>query len=196
MQKRWIALFLTAVLLLVPLCGCALPQARTELTPAPIRTEEAASAAPAEAPQAAAASENAQAPPELLRPSSSAAAETVSEDETYSAAREVALYLHVYGHLPANYLTKQEAREKGCSSSEGNLQEVSPGACIGGDRFGNREGLLPEQEGRVWSECDVNYTGGFRGADRLIFSNDGLIYYTQDHYQSFTQLYDKDGPVS
>jgi len=60
---------------------------------------------------------------------------------------------------------------------------------IGGDRFGNREGLLPDQEGRVWYECDVNYNGGYRGAERLVYSNDGLIYYTADHYQSFTRLY-------
>lgn len=60
---------------------------------------------------------------------------------------------------------------------------------IGGDRFGNREGCLPEVEGRVWYECDVNYAGGFRGAERLLYSNDGLIYYTNDHYESFTPIY-------
>lgn len=60
---------------------------------------------------------------------------------------------------------------------------------IGGDRFGNYEGALPEAEGRTWKECDVNYQGGYRGSERLLYSSDGLIFYTADHYQTFTQLY-------
>lgn len=66
---------------------------------------------------------------------------------------------------------------------------ILPGMSIGGDRFGNREGLLPDAEGRKWYECDINFSGGFRGAERIVYSNDGLIYYTSDHYESFTQLY-------
>ncbi|MCK9253846.1 MAG: ribonuclease, partial [Clostridiales bacterium] len=77
----------------------------------------------------------------------------------------------------------------GWDASRGNLWEVTDRMSIGGDRFGNREGLLPDQEGRVWYECDVNYNGGYRGAERLVYSNDGLIYYTDDHYQSFTRMY-------
>ena len=61
---------------------------------------------------------------------------------------------------------------------------------IGGDRFGNREGLLPDARSRQWYECDVNYEGGYRGAERLLFSNDGLIYYSGDHYGSCELLYD------
>jgi guanyl-specific ribonuclease Sa len=60
---------------------------------------------------------------------------------------------------------------------------------IGGDRFGNREKLLPEESGRTYFECDVNYEGGFRGSERLVFSNDGLIFYTEDHYESFEKMY-------
>ena len=75
-------------------------------------------------------------------------------------------------------------------SSEGNLWEVADGMCIGGDIFGNREGLLPEENERVYYECDVNYAGGFRGSERVVFSDDGLIYYTGDHYESFEMLYD------
>ena len=112
-----------------------------------------------------------------------------AEDGAYSTPKEVAEYLHIYGQLPQNYLTKQQAKALGWSASEGNLWEVAEDMSIGGDRFGNREGCLPEVEGRVWYECDVNYAGGFRGAKRLLYSNDGLIYYTNDHYESFTPIY-------
>lgn len=111
------------------------------------------------------------------------------EHASYTAPGDVAAYLHAYGKLPANFLTKAEARELGWDSSTGNLWQVADGMSIGGDVFGNREGLLPEADGRTWYECDVNYAGGFRGAERIVFSNDGLIYYTNDHYESFTQLY-------
>ena len=120
-------------------------------------------------------------------------APTVSEEGWYSSPEEVALYLHLYGCLPGNYLTKQEAKALGWNSSEGNLWEVAEGMSIGGDRFGNREGLLPEKEDRIWYECDVNYAGGYRGAERLLYSSDGLIYYTDDHYQSYTCLYGETG---
>ena len=111
------------------------------------------------------------------------------EDGSYSTPEEVAEYLHFYGHLPQNYLTKQEAKALGWAASQGNLWEVAEGKSIGGDRFGNREGLLPEADGRTWSECDVTSMGGFRGAERLLYSSDGLIYYTDDHYASFTLVY-------
>ncbi|WP_028274657.1 ribonuclease domain-containing protein [Atopococcus tabaci] len=116
-------------------------------------------------------------------------AEALDEDGYYSSPEEVALYLHTYGKLPNNYITKSEAREMGWEASEGNLWEVTDQLIIGGDRFGNREGLLPEAEGRVYYEADVNYDGGYRGEERLVYSNDGLIYYTDDHYDSFTLLY-------
>ena len=108
----------------------------------------------------------------------------------YYTPEEVALYLYVFVELPPNFLTKDEARDLGWVSSEGNLWEVADGMCIGGDIFGNREGLLPEENERVYYECDVNYAGGFRGSERVVFSDDGLIYYTNDHYETFTQLYD------
>ena len=111
------------------------------------------------------------------------------EDGSYSTPEKVAEYLHFYGHLPQNYLTKQEAKALGWAASQGNLWEVAEGKSIGGDRFGNREGLLPEADGRTWYECDVNYMGGFRGAERLLYSSDGLIYYTDDHYASFATVY-------
>ncbi len=114
---------------------------------------------------------------------------TVSENGQYSDPVSVALYLHTYGHLPDNYLTKSEAEALGWSNSLGNLWDVAPGCSIGGDKFGNREGLLPKAKGRQYYECDVNFDGGYRGGERIVYSNDGLIFYTADHYSSYTQLY-------
>ena len=105
----------------------------------------------------------------------------------YSTPGEVALYLHVFEELPPNYLTKSEARDLGWDSSKGNLWDVAPGCSIGGDHFGNREGLLPDGS---WYECDVNYAGGYRGAERLLFSEDGMICYSGDHYNSYQVLYE------
>ena len=105
----------------------------------------------------------------------------------YSSPEEVALYLHAFEELPPNYLTKSDARDLGWDSSRGNLWDVAPGCSIGGDRFGNREGLLPKGS---WYECDVNYEGGYRGAERLLFSEDGMICYSGDHYNSYEALYE------
>lgn len=114
------------------------------------------------------------------------------ESGHYSSREEVALYLHLYGHLPDNFITKQKARDLGWDSQKGNLWEVAPGMSIGGDRFGNYEELLPVKDGRKYFECDIDYEGGFRGGKRIVFSYDGLIYYTEDHYESFELLYGRE----
>lgn len=113
----------------------------------------------------------------------------ILEDTEYSTPDEVSLYIYTYDKLPSNYITKKEAMDLGWESSKGNLWDVTDGKVIGGDKFGNREGLLPKAQGRVYYEADVNYNGGFRGPERIVFSNDGLIFYTGDHYDSFEQLY-------
>lgn len=115
--------------------------------------------------------------------------ELVKEDGTYSSPELVAAYLHNFHKLPSNYITKNEAEQLGWDSEKGNLWDVTDKMSIGGSRFGNYEGLLPEADGRIWYECDVNYNGGYRGAERILYSNDGLIYYTDDHYKTFTKLY-------
>lgn len=115
--------------------------------------------------------------------------EVLSEDGTYTSKEDVAAYLHQYGHLPSNFITKKEAKKLGWASSEGNLGEVAPGMSIGGDYFGNYEGNLPEADGRDYHECDIDSDGGYRGAKRIVYSNDGLIYYTEDHYETFELLY-------
>lgn len=113
----------------------------------------------------------------------------VTEDGEYSDKEHVALYIHTYGHLPSNYISKTKARKAGWDSSEGNLWDVLPGKSIGGSEFYNDEGMLPDARGRRWTECDIDYGGGFRGAKRIVFSNDGLVFYTDDHYKTFEQLY-------
>lgn len=115
--------------------------------------------------------------------------EAINEEGYYTSKEDVALYINTYDRLPNNFISKKEARNLGWEASEGNLWEVTDKKSIGGDRFGNREKLLPIKEGRIYFECDINYEGGYRGAERLVYSNDGLIYYTEDHYDSFTLLY-------
>ena len=115
---------------------------------------------------------------------------TVSEDGEYTSKEEVALYIHLYNHLPSNYITKNEAKDLGWDSGAGNLNKVAPGKSIGGDKFGNREGLLPKKDKRVYYECDIDYVKGKRNGKRIVFSNDGLIYYTGDHYEKFELLYE------
>ncbi len=110
-------------------------------------------------------------------------------DGYYTDLENVSLYIKSYNKLPNNYITKKEARELGWDSKEGNLWEVTDKKSIGGDRFGNREGKLPELDGRKYYECDINYNGGFRGPERLVYSNDGLIYYTSDHYKTFELIF-------
>lgn len=113
----------------------------------------------------------------------------LSEDGTYTSKEEVAEYIYLYEHLPDNFITKKEAKALGWVSSEGNLGQVAPGKSIGGDYFGNFEGNLPEKKGREYHECDIDSDGGYRGAKRIVYSNDGLIYYTEDHYETFELLY-------
>jgi len=118
---------------------------------------------------------------------------TLPEDGSYTTKDDVALYLHLYGHLPDNFITKKEAEALGWTG--GSLEPYAPGKCIGGSRFGNYEGLLPDADGRRWTECDVDTLGAkSRGAKRIVFSNDGLVYYTEDHYQSFELLYGEEQP--
>ena len=114
---------------------------------------------------------------------------TVDEDGSYTDKERVALYIHLYGQLPKNFITKKDAEKLGWDSKAGNLDQVAPGMSIGGSRFGNYEGMLPEKKGRRYYECDIDFDGGYRGAKRLIYSDDGLIFYTEDHYKTFEQLY-------
>ena len=111
----------------------------------------------------------------------------LDESGSYYQKDEVALYIHQYGKLPGNYITKREAEDLGWSG--GSVESYAPGKVIGGSKFGNYEGLLPKKKGRQYYECDIDTLKKKRGAKRIVFSNDGLIYYTEDHYESFELLY-------
>lgn len=119
--------------------------------------------------------------------------EEIYQDGTYTSKEDVSLYIHEYGELPDNFITKNEAYDLGWNSKEGNLWDVAPGKSIGGDRFGNYEGTLPKEKGRQYYECDIDYEGGYRNSKRIVYSNDGLIYYTEDHYETFEEItYEED----
>lgn len=105
--------------------------------------------------------------------------------EKLTDEKRVVAYVKKHGKLPEYYMTKNEARQQGWEAVKGNLCEVLPGKAIGGDHFGNREALLPKKSGRKYFEADINYDCGRRGADRLIYSNDGLVFTSKDHYKSF-----------
>jgi len=109
----------------------------------------------------------------------------VEEDGEYTTKEEVASYIYYYSSLPSNYITKSEASKLGWVANEGNLWEVSDHKSIGGDSFGNREGYLPSGK---YYECDIDYEGGYRNAYRIIYSNNGWIFYTNDHYETFELL--------
>lgn len=107
---------------------------------------------------------------------------SIDEDGEYTTAEDVALYIHTYHKLPSNYMTKKEATDKGYYKNP-----KKNGIMIGGDYFGNYEELLPPNDN--YYECDVDYKGNDRGKNRLIYTTDGTVYYTKNHYKSFTQLY-------
>lgn len=110
----------------------------------------------------------------------------IDEDGAYYDKDNVALYLVTYHRLPDNYITKKEARALGWEG--GALEPYAPGKAIGGDHFGNYEGTLPDDV--EYHECDIDTKGKKRGARRIIYSENWDIYYTDDHYETFTQLYE------
>ena len=168
--KRVLAMLLTALLLVASLAGPALAEDwRDKLRDAFGLSEDYEVEEQAEAP-----------------------VEDAEEDDfdlPITDPQQIVNYLDRYGELPENFITKKEAKSLGWDSSYNYVGDVAPGKSIGGDRFGNYEGQLPTRKGRQWYECDVGYKGKKRGAKRLLFSSDGLYYYTDDHYNTFTQMY-------
>lgn len=113
----------------------------------------------------------------------------LQKEGSFYSKDDVALYIHTYGKLPKNFIKKADAEKLGWGNGTA-LYEVADGMCIGGDRFYNREGILPQKSGRVYTECDIDTKNKkSRGKKRIVFSNDGLIYYTEDHYETFELLY-------
>ena len=193
---------LSLTLILLLLVGCAPRPAQTEFVQL---TAPPATAAPTEAPvddslvlltaapqpetPAPTAEHRAtDAPKPTEQPTPAPTESPVQYGEDYDDKDRVALYLHLYGELPPHFITKKEAQKLGWDGGE--VEYYRTGAAIGGDYFGNYEGLLPKKKGRSYYECDIDTVGKrSRGAKRIIYSNDGLIYYTDDHYESFTLLY-------
>jgi hypothetical protein len=88
--------------------------------------------------------------------------------------------------LPPRYVTKSQARGHGWHG--GGLCAIWPGHVIGGDVMRNFGGKLPDASGRSYYEADLDGDCHSRGPKRLVFSNDGLIFVTTDHYNSFTPV--------
>lgn len=114
---------------------------------------------------------------------------TVEEDGIYTSMEEVSVYIHTYGHLPSNYITSEEAAELGYDESQVNLSEVAPGKSIGGDVYENEENMIPVEEGLTYHQCDINSENGERTDERLVYSNEGDIYYTPDLFETFQRIY-------
>ena len=113
---------------------------------------------------------------------------TIDKNGSYTSKEDVALYIHTYGELPKNFITKKDAERLGWDG--GSLEPYAPGKSIGGSYFGNYEGKLPKKKGRTYYECDIDTMGKrSRGPKRIVYSTDGLIYYTPDHYETFELLY-------
>ena len=169
-MKKQLTAWLLALVMLFSLVGCGTDAPVQDETNLPQQEQQDVQNAP---------SEDADMPDETAQ---------IDEDGAYTTKDDVALYIHTYGHLPDNFITKKDAQALGWPG--GSLEPYAPGKCIGGSRFGNYEGLLSEADGRTYTECDIDTLGAdSRGAKRIVFSNDGLIYYIEDHYKSFELLY-------
>ena len=166
-MKRILCIAL-AVLLLLGLCGCAVFEEIIALSSEETVTKN-------ETPKT-----SSQPQPPSVEETEAPAETELDENGWYNTKDEVALYIHLYGKLPGNYITKKEAEALGWPG--GSLEPYAPGKSIGGSYFGNYEGLLPDAKGRKWTECDIDTAGkDSRGAKRIVFSN--------DHYETFELLY-------
>jgi len=111
---------------------------------------------------------------------------SVVESGEYISAYEVASYIKQFHKLPGNYITKKEAQSYGWHG--GPLKEYAPGKSIGGDVFTNRQGILPHSE-KKYIECDIDANGTSRGPKRIVYSTENYrVYYTEDHYNTFTEI--------
>lgn len=190
---KWMIPLIMAIALLFGTSGCGKSAAQPEATTAAFELVETTAAqqpgapvmtSPSQEDKTISQSETAEETTEAFTEEKS----SVTEDGEYTSKEEVAEYIHLFGHLPSNFITKKEAKALGWEGGD-SLGKLAPGKSIGGDRFGNYEGQLPDEKGRKYTECDIDYKGKKRNAKRIVFSNDGLIFYTDDHYKTFEQLY-------
>ena len=204
-MKKPLSRLLLILLALTLLGGCARPAAVPAVTPEPtvaatevpvapdapelvLLTPEPEGEAPKDDSSAVPTDTPAPTAAPTATPKPTATPVPIDEHGTYTSRDDVALYLHLFGHLPENFIPKTKARKLGWPG--GSLEPYAPGKCIGGGEYLNLEHLLPEAPGRIYHECDIDTLGArSRGAKRIVWSNDGLIYYTGDHYEHFTLLY-------
>lgn len=189
MLRTILGLILLMLLMFVP-AGCGKKKAEATTQSLVVVTTEATTEAVTEATTGATTEATTEVTTETVTETTTEAIteeETVlDKDGTYTSKEDVALYLHQYGELPSNFITKKEAKKLGWSG--GSLEDYAPGKSIGGDTFGNREGVLPDYG--KYHECDIDTKGKKkRGAKRIVYSDDGRIYYTEDHYETFELLY-------
>ena len=174
MRKKLFALAALLLAGLLVLTGCGQQETALSGAPAPTEFLTVVTAEPAGAPEA-----------EVTDP-------PAEEAGPITEPQAIADYLFEHGKLPENFITKEEAQDLGWDSSRNYVSDVAPGKSIGGDRFGNYEGQLPKAKVRKFFECDANYTGGKRGAERIVYSSDGRVWYTKDHYGTFEELFPSD----
>ena len=192
-MKKVFAIALAVVMLLSVVLGCGSKKKETPPAPSQTKVTESQNKASSNAVKAADKDKQDINAKQQSETKDAAGAGTkakvdVVKGKAYTDKDHVAAYIHVYKTLPPNYITKGQASKLGWKT-QGTLDKVAPGKSIGGDRFNNYEKVLPDKQGRVWKECDIDYVRGNRNANRICYSNDGLIYYSASHYQKFERMY-------
>ena len=192
-MKKVFAIALAVVMLLSVVLGCGSKKKETPPAPSQTKVTESQNKASGNAVKAADKDKQDINAKQQSETKDAAGAGTkakvdVVKGKAYTDKDHVAAYIHVYKTLPPNYITKGQASKLGWKT-QGTLDKVAPGKSIGGDRFNNYEKVLPDKQGRVWKECDIDYVRGNRNAKRICYSNDGLIYYSSSHYQKFERMY-------
>jgi len=119
------------------------------------------------------------------------AVQNAAQLEQYTTRDAVAKYICENGRLPPHYVDKAEGMRRYENRTGRPFQRwnfnpwTTLGVMIGGDYFENREGRLP---GDYYREADVDYSGPNRGTKRLVYADGCEIWYTADHYQSFSRM--------
>ncbi len=96
-------------------------------------------------------------------------------------------WIKYFGELPKYYVTKNEAKSSGWRQSK-SPENYIPDKMIMGGIYHNKNDHLPNAPGRIWYEADINYYEGKRNGHRFLWSNDGLMFVTYNHYETFYEI--------
>ncbi len=96
-------------------------------------------------------------------------------------------WLRHYGQLPDNYHSESDLRALGWKQGDSPVK-FAPEKMVTRGEYENMNGHLPDAPGRVWYEADINYYSGKRNGHRILWSNDGLLFVTYDHYRTFIEV--------